>query len=162
MQKIIAIIIVLAALGAGFYYFSNRANGPESAGDTVIDKNDGATTDKGAMMEDKTGKSAVTDSEKAMEKKMEAVIITVGTEGKFTPDPVKIKVGQTVTWKNTSDKFIWPASAIHPTHQIYPEFDPKKGVAPGEEWSFVFSKVGTWKYHDHLRTSVFGTINVTE
>ena len=156
MQKIIAIIVVLLAIGAGFYYFSNSANGPAPAGNSM----DSSETKNS---ENNTENSVVSDTSNTntvMEPK--TVIVAIGADGKFTPDLVKIKKGEIVTWKNTTDRFIWPASAIHPTHQIYPEFDAKKGIAPGEEYSFTFDKAGIWKYHDHLRASTFGTIEVTE
>ena len=45
-----------------------------------------------------------------------------------------IKKGQTVVFKNlTADGNFWPASNIHPTHQIYPEFDPKEPIPPAGE-----------------------------
>ncbi|MDO8466849.1 MAG: hypothetical protein Q7S83_01780 [bacterium] len=74
---------------------------------------------------------------------------------------LEIKQGDTVTFENTgTTKYRWPASNIHPTHQIYSEFDPKKKMAPGESWSFTFNKPGTWKFHDHLAPGIVGDIKV--
>lgn len=97
------------------------------------------------------------------------------TVGAFTPKVVTIKKGDTVTWVNTAaDADAWLASAMHPTHDVYPQntgacakiggsdFDACKGLKPGESWSFKFDFVGSWKYHDHLHPSVTGTVIVTD
>ena len=86
-------------------------------------------------------------------------MVTYSDSG-FTPASVSIKVGETVTFKNTSSKSMWVASAPHPTHSAYPEFDAKKGAAMNEDYSFTFTKAGTWKYHNHLNSSNFGTVVV--
>jgi len=99
--------------------------------------------------------------------------IRVTAEG-FVPSALTIKKGESVTWMNETDRNVWPASAMHPTHMVYPGSDIKKcdtaeaatifdscaGITPGSSWSFVFNEVGTWKYHDHLRATVFGSITV--
>ena len=63
-------------------------------------------------------------------------------------------------WVNRSDSSIWPASAFHPTHQVYPGFDALKGLGKGESYSFKFDKIGSWKYHNHLNPSVTGIVVV--
>lgn len=80
----------------------------------------------------------------------------------FEPETLTIKKGATVEFKNEDSQARWPASNIHPTHGIYPEFDPKEPVEPGKSWSFKFDKVGSWKYHDHLIPYIRGVIVVTE
>ncbi len=82
------------------------------------------------------------------------------TENGFSPSVINIKQGETVAFKNIGSQDHWPASAIHPTHQIYPEFDPKKPIAPRDSWPFTFTKKGIWRYHDHLNPGFAGTINV--
>ena len=92
----------------------------------------------------------------------DAAVTIVRTKGGYEPEVVTIKVGQTVAWVNEHDEYHWPASDLHPTHGIYPEFDPRSPVAPGETWQFTFAEVGEWAYHDHLRANVVGKIIVTE
>ncbi len=88
---------------------------------------------------------------------------TVAMEpGTFAPDTLTIQRGDRVTFVNRDAEPRWPASNLHPTHGIYPEFDPQEGVPPGESWSFVFDRAGEWKYHDHLIPSVRGIIRVVE
>jgi plastocyanin len=82
--------------------------------------------------------------------------------GSFEPDLITVTKGTRVIFKNADAAPHWPASNPHPTHDIYPEFDPQQNVDPGTEWSFIFGKVGTWKYHDHLNPTVRGTVVVTE
>ncbi len=92
------------------------------------------------------------------------------TSSGFNPAELKVKVGDTVTWINKNTDTHWPASAMHPTHKVYPEaggcigskFDACKGLAPGDSWSFTFNQVGSWGYHDHLNPGppFFGKIIV--
>jgi hypothetical protein len=86
--------------------------------------------------------------------------ISMDDEG-FKPDTIEIKRYTQVMFKNNGTADHWPASNLHPTHGIYPEFDPQVGIEPGKEWSFVFDKIGRWKFHDHLFPLVHGEIVVT-
>lgn len=89
----------------------------------------------------------------------ESMMVTYSDSG-FSPASLTVKVGDTVTFKNQSGKSMWVASAPHPTHSAYPEFDAKKGVAIGENYMFAFTKAGAWKYHNHLSPFDTGTIIV--
>ncbi|MFH0806375.1 MAG: hypothetical protein V1885_01475 [Candidatus Brennerbacteria bacterium] len=96
------------------------------------------------------------------------------TANGFEPASLIIKKGDIVTWVNESGRNVWPASAMHPTHKVYPGsdiskcgsaeaaniFDSCQGISTGGSWSFIFNEVGTWKYHDHLRATVFGSVAV--
>lgn len=89
------------------------------------------------------------------------VVIHV-TDNGFEPSEIDIAKGQRVVWINDTSAYTWPASNIHPTHSIYSEFDPKEPFAPKEVWSFIFDKVGTWRFHDHLKPSKGGIVEVRE
>lgn len=86
----------------------------------------------------------------------------------FSPNTLTIKAGGTATFVNKDAAQHWPASALHPTHAVYPEaggcigsrFDACRGLEAGEEFEFTFNEKGTWKYHDHLNPTLFGTIVV--
>lgn len=90
----------------------------------------------------------------------------VYTDAGFLPPSLEIKKGDTVTFENGSTKGMWPASAMHPTHREYPTtggcigstFDACKSILPKEEWSFTFDKVGSWRYHNHVNSSHYGSI----
>ena len=91
----------------------------------------------------------------------EGVVITLTDKG-FQPSEVSIKKGETVTFKTTAGELFWPASNLHPSHLLYPEFDPKEPIQPDASWSFTFETAGVWKFHDHLAPYFTGTITVTE
>jgi plastocyanin len=84
------------------------------------------------------------------------------TEEGFTPVGIKIPKGSEVTFINRTSKSFWPASDLHPSHGIYPDFDPKKEMPPGSKWSYKFDEPGTYRYHDHITPSNRGIIIVTE
>ncbi len=80
----------------------------------------------------------------------------------FDPDTVTVKRGARVCFVNADTQARWPASNIHPTHEIYSDFDPKKPVRAGDTWCFAFTKPGIWKFHDHLLPEFAGTVTVEE
>lgn len=83
------------------------------------------------------------------------------TEDSYEPAKFTIKSGQAVRFVNASkSKQLWPASNIHPSHDLYPEFDVKRGMMPGEQWVFTFRRPGNWRMHDHLYPFIKGTITV--
>lgn len=96
------------------------------------------------------------------------------TNNGYSRSSVSINVGDGVMFVNESNRNTWPASNIHPTHTIYPGsakskcgtaeetdiFDACGGIVPGDSWSFIFTEVGEWEYHDHLNPSFTGTIVV--
>lgn len=96
----------------------------------------------------------------------------VGTEAKsqsiiydangFAPKPLTVSLGTKVVFMNQSSSDVWPASAPHPAHTDYPEFDAKQPVKPGSSYEFTFDRIGTWKYHNHLNPTHFGSVIVTE
>lgn len=78
----------------------------------------------------------------------------------YEPRDLEIFVGETVEFENEGQNMHWPASNVHPTHEIYSEFDPKDIVQPGETWRFRFTKPGVWRYHDHAYPEITGKITV--
>ena len=82
-------------------------------------------------------------------------------EGGFSPGRLEIEIGTQVVFVNDTDTLLWPASNIHPTHQIFPEFDSMGSVPPGDRWGFTFKKAGFWRYHNHLWPDDAGLIVAT-
>lgn len=78
-----------------------------------------------------------------------AVTISLSETG-FSPAAVTIAAGTTVTFVNDGQAAHWPASAVHPTHDLLPGFDAKRGLATGETYSYTFMAAGRWGCHDHL------------
>lgn len=90
--------------------------------------------------------------------KKPADITIILTEDGYQPAEVTIKKGQTVKFTTSRNTQFWPASDLHPTHGIYPGFDPRQPVASNNSWSFTFDKAGQWKFHDHLSPNYRGII----
>lgn len=102
-------------------------------------------------------------------------LVVENVNGQFLPETLKVSAGATVTWVNRStNRTVWPASAAHPTHTIYPGsdirkcdtderariFDACRGLEEGQSFGFTFKEAGTWRYHDHLHPGSTGTIVV--
>ena len=80
----------------------------------------------------------------------------------FVPAQLTIKVGDTVTFINKDIKKHWPASGVHPTHQICKGFDSLRGVEQNKEYSYTFTEAKECPMHDHSLPSMNGKITVTE
>lgn len=103
-----------------------------------------------------------------------ATAVVLYTDDGFVPQVFNIKAGEAVTFVNGSTNPMWPATAIHPTHKVYPGsdiakcgtadvskiFDACQAIAAGSEWLFTFMEKGSWGYHDHLNPNMRGTIVV--
>lgn len=72
------------------------------------------------------------------------------TSNGFEPQEVTIDNNSTVIFINQDKQQRWPASNVHPTHDLYPEFDPKGPIEQGKDWSFKPKRSGEFKFHDHL------------
>jgi plastocyanin len=101
--------------------------------------------------------------------------ITYGPNG-FSPANVTVAEGGTVTWVNESGTDMWVASDPHPLHDGYDgtprsqhcaanytgpaPFDSCKVTQSNDSFSFVFTKTGSWGYHDHFQEDNGGTVTV--
>ena len=88
-------------------------------------------------------------------------VITMDSGG-FHPASITIRTQDSIRFENSGDGDRWPASNNHPTHDIYPGFDAGKPIAAQDTWDFVFTKEGSWNYHDHLHPEQRGVIIVTK
>ncbi|GEM_PF-2519582 len=120
------------------------------------------------ILEPKEENQKNTDEAKSNVKTNSREFEIVITKDGFSPKETKIKKGDAITWINKGDSPSWPASAFHPTHDVYPEkggciaskFDACKDLVKGESFRFVFNYAGSWSYHDHLNPKLFGKIIV--
>jgi plastocyanin len=98
-------------------------------------------------------------------------IATVYYDGSgFVPETVTIVQGGTVQFENVSDRPMWVGSNNHPDHSRYPvksatdclgsSFDQCKSVGKGGTWSYTFSELGDWRYHNHVRSVDEGKVIV--
>lgn len=87
------------------------------------------------------------------------VVIELTSSG-FSPSTVTVMRGTTVRFVNRDSVMHWPASGVHPAHQICPGFDSLRGLANGESYEFTFNTAKTCPMHDHLNPSTRGSIVV--
>ncbi len=147
MNKILITIIALVIVGGGAYFWFQNNNSP-------------STTPPPPSVETVTPPPSGTSEVPPPSSSTSQEIVITMNDSAYTPDKVTVKKGDTVKFLNAGAEDRWPASNIHPTHQIFPEFDPKRPVGPGQSWSFTFDKAGIWRCHDHLQPSISCTITV--
>ena len=111
-----------------------------------------------------------TTPEMIVENTIPDVTVTYSGTG-FTPKDITVTLGTKVNFVNQSSGKMWVASAKHPDHTVYSgtslsqhcpdttnsSFDQ---CSVGTSYTFTFSKAGTWKYHNHVNPSDYGTIIV--
>jgi plastocyanin len=82
------------------------------------------------------------------------------TSAGFSPATLQIKSGTQVTWTNMDSANHQVAADPHPTHTSIKDFDSTVVLSKNDTFSFIFSKAGTYNYHDHLNLQTKGTIIV--
>ena len=82
------------------------------------------------------------------------------SEDGFSPNLLEILQGDSIEFVNTGELDHWPASHVHPTHEIYPDFDARRPILPGDSWTFTFFRPGLWQFHDHLNPQNTGQVVV--
>lgn len=160
MSKIIIWIIVAIVLIGGGYWFFAAAPSASAPGDEKTAVESGVPTEQPTIENEAAPASAEAPSP--------ATHTVTYTDDGVSPAKLIVKTSDTVVFENKSSRDVWPASAKHPTHTVYPTnggclgstFDACKGLKPGESWSFTFDKTGPWGYHDHLNPRVTGGIIV--
>lgn len=166
MNKIIIAVVAVAIILAGGYFFLKNTGAPALAPSSDIVSQSPSQEIVSSAPEPKNNQEFVVQEQSQPENN---VIVYADNNG-FFPNSLNIKKGETVIFKNQSSKTMWPASAMHPTHKVYPTtggclgstFDACRGILPGASWSFKFDIEGEWKYHDHLNPFApnFGSITV--
>ncbi len=151
-KYITAAVVVIAFIGAGIWYYGRGETPTPTATATVGEGNPVV----GGISND-------TDHYD--------VLVTFDGEN-FNPKEVTVKKGSRVRFLNDSDMEVWPASAVHPTHSIYPEkdaknclgssFDACRALTRGEFFDFTFNYEGEWRYHDHVQAFKTGMVTVTQ
>ena len=109
-----------------------------------------------------TASQTQTEAENPTETPAPMTATVVYTDAGFSPQTLTIAQGGSVTFINqTTAGKMSVASDEHPAHTIYPEFDQYKTSARGQkEFTFTFTKSGTWNYHDHIKANFGGTVIV--
>lgn len=81
-------------------------------------------------------------------------------DGKFDPPTLRVIAGTKVTFVNKGQKQVWPASGVHPTHEICPGFDALKALGKGESYAFVFEEAKDCPFHNHVAPGEKGKVEV--
>lgn len=156
MKKIIILIVAVIVLMGGYFLLKGNVQAPTS------NKNNQQT---GELLDKVEGSST-------MEERSTYEVIY--TDNGYSLSELKIKVGDTIVFKNQSASGMWTASAMHPSHMVYggtsmqehcpdaenDNFDECKSSQPGESWSFTFKKAGNWGYHNHVKANHWGRVIV--
>lgn len=168
-STIVSIVVVILVVLGGWYWYSTYGI-PIALAPQTTD----TTQESGMPVPPENGTAPVADVEVNIDVSTAPTSATITyNEGGFSSSEVTIKKGGTVTWRNESGGSMWVASAMHPTHSVYAGIAREThcpdttGVAfdqcaTGNSYSFTFNKVGTWKYHNHLNASHFGSVVVVE
>ena len=85
-------------------------------------------------------------------------IVKITSSG-FNPKEVTLRKGGSVSWVNEDVEEHTVDSAVHPTHQVYPKLNLGV-IKPGDKKSLTFPDKGSYKYHDHLNPTLFGSVTV--
>lgn len=166
-KKVTGMVISLVAVAiiAGVAVFALRHNAPE-AEPTSWNGNDTSetTTPEDPVSQTPTptepsegdGNSNNPSSEHAHEGGAQSVKAEVDIKSMaFAPGKVTMKRGSVVIWTNND-------SVSHTVTADNGDGPKSKTLAPGQIYTFVFDKAGTFSYHCSLHTQMKGTVTVTK
>jgi plastocyanin len=129
---------------------------PAMVGKVTVDKNAPAAGDSGSSSSSKS----TTTTTKSTGTVVEIVKGSTNLKDKaYKPDPVKIKTGTTVTWKN-ADTAIHTVTSGKSTDKDAGKLFDSKPLAPKKEFSFKFDKKGTFDYFCTLHPTMVGKVTV--
>jgi plastocyanin len=85
------------------------------------------------------------------------------TTGAFSPNPIQVSVGNTVTWTNDDSQphTVTSGSNGQPDNKFNssPNFNPL--LNPGQTFSFTFTQAGDYPYFCMLHPNMVGTVSVS-
>jgi len=139
-------LVAIVIYGLVYYLFLSKKQSPYST----------STQETSVSQTSPTQKPTLTLNEGATG--LEEARVTLTKSG-FSPQIVTVKAGTKVTWTNQSGGAATVNSSVHPTHKDYLPLNLGE-FGNGEALSLVFDKPGTYKYHNHLNASQFGTVIV--
>ncbi|MEK7547226.1 MAG: hypothetical protein AAB536_03565, partial [Patescibacteria group bacterium] len=169
ISSIVWAIIIIAALGLGWYlYFSTSpADSTPSNTATATDNNQNNPQNNAGASSNTAAPTTTTATDNAPNNSQQnaavpsnaapmQATVTYGPNG-FSPSTVTVKQGGVVTFVNQGDGRMWVASGPHPTHEGYYGTTKNQhcasgygGPAPfdqcsiGATYSFTFGKTGNW------------------
>ncbi len=162
----VTILALIIILGGGWWFINSQP----PATDTAINAgaNAAGTIPAGTQMPDE----ALVGGDADAGTQTTGATVHYGASG-FTPKDVTIQTGQKVTFVNDGTGAMWVASDAHPTHTEFDGTDRAAhcsgsytGATPfdqcqsGSTYTFVFTKAGTYEYHNHSAAQFGGTVVV--
>ena len=139
------IVVLVIVIGGGWYFYSSSNSFETLPGD------DSGVSLKVPVPGTETPEMVVGGGKE--------FLVEMNASG-FSPPAFTIKAWDTVKFVNKDARDRWPASGMHPTHQLCPGFDSLKPMKTGEEYSFTFTEKKECPMHDHLIPSLRGKITV--
>jgi plastocyanin len=135
---------------------TNTSNSNTTLSGPVSNTNSGTNVNQ--QVNSNTNSTVNTNGSVANTNSVQTTNISITSQG-FSPPIITVKAGAIVTWTNNSLSTVRVASDPHPTHTDLPGLD--SGVLnSGASYSFTFTQIGQWGYHDHLSPSVTGKVIV--
>ncbi len=133
---------MVVVIGAVFYFSKQQTTAPTLDGSPTASPAPRPTPEVTAVLTPGTARIPQTFT------------ISFLSGGSLSADVLTIKAGDTVTFVNRDSKPHWPVTGIHPTHNICPGFDARRGLNTGESYSRAFTEAKTCPFHDHLDPNV--------
>ncbi len=162
-----AIVGIVLIAGAGFWFYSTQTEAPapitETPNTTEETPSNGNDSGVGVGVDVGIGDGSAPAAEAR---------VTYGANG-FSPATITVAAGTRVTWTNTGSGRMWVGVDEHPSHTQYDGTSRSEhcaadytGPAPFDQcaatatYSFVFTKPGTYQYHNHSNAAHVGTVVV--
>ena len=153
-KLIIGVVLVIAGVGLLFWVLAGKsANAPSEESSGV----DQAQITTGA--DRNSDNQNVNPDEPVSRDQGDQSATIIFTDKGFEPSRLSVKIGATVTIKNSSSKDVQFSSDDHPTHKLNSGMNLRV-LAPGESAMFIANQAGDWGFHDHIDDSFTGTITV--
>src|SRR3989344_1262656 len=111
-KVILGLVLVLVIVAGGVFLFNFK----KIAGDTE-------TKNLDLLGEMQNTNTPPEETSTVVEALAPSYTVTYTKDG-FSPNTIEIPKGATVEYKNESGSQMWVASAIHPTHSLYPQKSP--------------------------------------
>jgi plastocyanin len=94
---------------------------------------------------------------------VQAAAATIEVTGaSFSPQTIKIKKGQSVTWVNQDTTPHQVMANPYPTGTSLPSLNSTEPMVLGESYTATFDKTGTYAYHDPLNPAALNGVVMVE
>ena len=160
-NAILAIVVILLVVVGGIIYSNNSPETTEEAPDQTETEPENNKEQPAAQNPAPAPVPAPSPQPTPVTPPAPAQVTVKYTQGRgFEPKTITVKVGDRVKWVNETDEPMWVGSDPHPIHNGYLGFDEKSAAGIGGTYTFIFTKAGSWGYHNHLAPQDRGAVIV--